>query len=31
MCARFDAPRETIAADVRKALDILRGINAIEE
>ena len=31
MCARYDAPRETIAADVRKALDTLRSINALEE
>ncbi|MBP1587381.1 MAG: PqqD family protein [Clostridia bacterium] len=28
---RFDAPREEIAKDVRDILDILRGINALEE
>ena len=31
MCARYDAPREVIAADVRGILDMLRGIHALEE
>lgn len=31
MCEKFDAPRETIAADVREVLEKLRGIGAIEE
>lgn len=31
MCANYDAPRETIAADVREILDTLRRINAIDE
>ena len=31
MCARYDAPREVIAADVNEILNTLRGINAIEE
>lgn len=31
MCEKYDAPRERIAADVRKVLDTLRGIGAIEE
>ncbi|MBR3643999.1 MAG: PqqD family protein [Parasporobacterium sp.] len=31
MCARFDAPRETISADVEKILGTLRRINALEE
>ena len=31
MCARYDAPRTTIAADVKRILDTLRGINALEE
>ena len=31
MCARFDAPAEVIARDVKKALTELRGIGAIEE
>ncbi|MBR6090453.1 MAG: PqqD family protein [Anaerolineaceae bacterium] len=31
MCARYDAPRETIAADVKEILDTLRGINALAE
>ncbi len=31
MCAKYDAPRETIAADVEEILDTLRGINALEE
>ena len=31
MCAKYDAPRETIAADVKEILDTLRGIHALEE
>ena len=31
MCAKYDADRETIAADVKKILDTLRGINALVE
>lgn len=31
MCAKYDAPREVIAADVREILDTLRGINALDE
>ncbi len=31
MCAKYDAPRETIAADVKETLDVLRGINALVE
>ena len=31
MFARFDAPRETIVADVREALNTLRRIHALEE
>lgn len=31
MCARYDAPREIIAADVHEVLKTLAGINAIEE
>ena len=31
MCDRYEAPRETIAADVRRILDTLRKIRAIEE
>ena len=31
MCAEFDAPREMIAADVKKALDTLRSVGALEE
>lgn len=31
MCAKYDADREMIAADVKKILDTLRGINALEE
>ena len=30
MCARFDAPEDVIAADVRKALAELRRIGAID-
>jgi len=31
MCAKYDAPRETIAADVKEILNTLRGIDALEE
>lgn len=31
MCSRYDAPRETIAADVEEILNTLRSINALEE
>jgi hypothetical protein len=31
MCAEFDAPRETIDADVEEILGTLRSINALEE
>lgn len=31
MCARFDAPRDVIAADVAKVIEKLRGIHAIIE
>ena len=31
MCETYDAPRATIAADVEKALDTLRGIGALQE
>lgn len=31
MCAKYDAPRETIAADVSEILEKLRSINAIDE
>ena len=31
LCAEYDAPRETIAADVREILNTLRSIGAIEE
>lgn len=31
MCARYDAPRETIAEDVESILATLRRINALEE
>ena len=30
LCERFDGPEEQIAQDVRKALDGLRGIGAID-
>ena len=30
MCAKYDAPREKIAADVAEILKTLRGINALE-
>ena len=31
MCAKYDAPREVIAADVEGILNILRKVNALEE
>ena len=31
MCAKYDAPRVTIVADVKEILDTLRGIHALEE
>ena len=31
LCARYDASREVITEDVRKILDTLRSINALEE
>lgn len=31
MCAKYDAPRETIAADLAEILEKLRSINAIDE
>lgn len=31
MCAKYDAPRDTITADVKEILDTLRRINALEE
>ena len=31
MCARYDADRTTIAADVREILDKLRLLDALEE
>ena len=31
MCAKYDAPRETIAEDVERILGILRNISALEE
>ncbi|MBQ1406971.1 MAG: PqqD family protein [Eubacterium sp.] len=31
MCAKYDAPRETISEDVQEILDKLNGIGAIEE
>lgn len=31
MCRKYDAPRETIAADVKEILGLLRGIDALEE
>ena len=31
MCQRYDAPRETIAADVEEILNTLRSIHALEE
>ncbi len=31
MCGKYDAPREEIAADVKRILDTLREIGALEE
>lgn len=31
MAAEYDAPRETLAADVARVLDTLRSLNALEE
>ena len=31
MCAEYDAPRETIAADVNEILSTLRSIHALKE
>ena len=31
MCGQYDAPRETIAADVTAILNTLRGVGALEE
>ena len=31
LCARFDAPERVIAADVRKAVEALRSIGALDE
>jgi hypothetical protein len=31
MCEKYDAPREQIAKDVSDTINVLRGINAIEE
>ena len=31
MCAKYDAPRETIAADVNEILGTLRSIHALDE
>lgn len=31
MASRYDAPRDVIATDVKKVIDILRGIGAIDE
>lgn len=31
MCAKYDAPREVIAADVEEILQILRKVQALEE
>ena len=31
MCAKYDAPRATVAADVGEILDTLRKIDALEE
>jgi hypothetical protein len=31
MCSEYDAPRETIAADVHRVVEKLREIDAIEE
>lgn len=31
MCAKYDAPRDVIAADVEEVITTLRGISALEE
>ena len=31
MCAKYNAPREVIANDVKEILNILRKVNALEE
>lgn len=31
MCAKYDAPRDVIAADVKEILNTLRSINALNE
>ena len=31
MCAKYDAPREVIVADVEEILQLLRKVNALEE
>ena len=31
LCAKYDAPREVIEKDVRRILDTLRSINALDE
>lgn len=31
MCRKYDAPRQTVAADVRKVLETLREVGALEE
>ncbi len=31
MCAKYDAPRAEIAANVKEIISTLRGINALEE
>lgn len=31
MCAKYDAPRDTIAVDVKEILDTMRKIGALEE
>ena len=31
MCAKYDADKKTIEADVKEILDILRSVNAVEE
>ena len=31
MCAKYNAPRDTIAGDVKEILDILRRVGALEE
>jgi Coenzyme PQQ synthesis protein D (PqqD). len=31
MCRKYDAPRQTVAADVREVLETLREVGALEE